>query len=426
MTAFTARTVTDQSVEYPNRFLVDGVSKTITTDFGTVTAAGTSINKAYLQPIEDALAELCQVGHTIATVRTDLGDDWLLCNDSEFDFDTYPLLRDIARADMNGTVQTSTALDAVTATEIKFLNGYYVTIVGTYAGGTTLYYCTTLTGTWLSTALGDTYTDITYQNGKWIVYKAGSTALAVSGAINGTYTVNANIPAAFYSNTHAGMNAVIWDESSSCWAIVCEYGMYTGADISGSVWIERVDASKLASICVAQGYYIIPGEQVLWYSTSLTGTWASVATNLGTSRQARQIIYSEYYQCWILLTNYSSGNAGYVYYADDFLNGSWTYSLGTGSGYQYLYLVQLGNLIGLRLFNTTTTPGYFKYTTSLKANVAWTSITPAGSIPAYVSIIDYKLIISQPGATTNRITYRAMIRTPAYTSDDDYKYIRGK
>ncbi len=61
MTVFTARTVTDQSVEYPNRFKIDGVSHTIETDFGTVTAAGTNVNKAYLQPIEDALAAALDV-----------------------------------------------------------------------------------------------------------------------------------------------------------------------------------------------------------------------------------------------------------------------------------------------------------------------------------------------------------------------------
>ena len=49
------RIVTDQNVEYPNRFKIDGVSHTIEPDFGTVVEPGTPINKEYLQPIEDYL-----------------------------------------------------------------------------------------------------------------------------------------------------------------------------------------------------------------------------------------------------------------------------------------------------------------------------------------------------------------------------------
>lgn len=56
--AWEKRIVTDQNVEFPNRFKIDGVSKTIEPDFGTVVDAGTPINKAYLQPIEDFLEEI--------------------------------------------------------------------------------------------------------------------------------------------------------------------------------------------------------------------------------------------------------------------------------------------------------------------------------------------------------------------------------
>lgn len=53
--AWQKRIVTDQNVEYPNRFKIDGVSHTIEPDFGTVVEPGTPINRAYLQPIEDYL-----------------------------------------------------------------------------------------------------------------------------------------------------------------------------------------------------------------------------------------------------------------------------------------------------------------------------------------------------------------------------------
>lgn len=53
--AFIRRNVKDMIAQYPNRYKVDGVSKTIEPDFGTVTEAGTPINKDYLQAIEDFL-----------------------------------------------------------------------------------------------------------------------------------------------------------------------------------------------------------------------------------------------------------------------------------------------------------------------------------------------------------------------------------
>jgi hypothetical protein len=59
---FTARTVKDRVVQYPRRYqlvLVEGTTDTydLIPVTGTVTEVGTAVNKAYLQPIENALAE---------------------------------------------------------------------------------------------------------------------------------------------------------------------------------------------------------------------------------------------------------------------------------------------------------------------------------------------------------------------------------
>ena len=53
--AWIKRNVTDQNVEFPNRFKIDGESKIIEPDFGTIVDPGTPINRQYLQPIEDYL-----------------------------------------------------------------------------------------------------------------------------------------------------------------------------------------------------------------------------------------------------------------------------------------------------------------------------------------------------------------------------------
>ena len=56
--AWTPREVKDQIVEFPNRFKIDGEPHIIEPDFGTVVEPGTPINRAYLQPIEDYLAQV--------------------------------------------------------------------------------------------------------------------------------------------------------------------------------------------------------------------------------------------------------------------------------------------------------------------------------------------------------------------------------
>lgn len=56
--AYTRRTVTDRVVQYPRRYqmtLVSGTTYDLTPVTGTVTAAGTAVNTAHLQPIENAL-----------------------------------------------------------------------------------------------------------------------------------------------------------------------------------------------------------------------------------------------------------------------------------------------------------------------------------------------------------------------------------
>ena len=58
MGQFTPRTITDKVVQYPCRYtltLVSGTTYDLAAAPGTVTDPGISVNKAYLQPIEDAL-----------------------------------------------------------------------------------------------------------------------------------------------------------------------------------------------------------------------------------------------------------------------------------------------------------------------------------------------------------------------------------
>lgn len=67
------RTVTDKAVQYPGRYqmtLVSGTTYDLVAVPGTITAAGTPINKAYLQPIEQALYELLLAQDIKGTTQT--------------------------------------------------------------------------------------------------------------------------------------------------------------------------------------------------------------------------------------------------------------------------------------------------------------------------------------------------------------------
>ena len=69
MGQYVPRTITDKAIQYPGRYtltLVSGITYDLAAVPGTITDPGTAINKAYLQPIEDALGRASRAGKLYA------------------------------------------------------------------------------------------------------------------------------------------------------------------------------------------------------------------------------------------------------------------------------------------------------------------------------------------------------------------------
>ena len=156
----------------------------------------TAEDKAEL--VSDVLAQLPaahQIGDTLTTVRTDLGDKWLLCNGAAVDRQSYPALNNLltvvptsadAYRDITKTAQTTAGNRA------KKLNGKY------FITGTPLQYADDYAGTWTSTSVNAT--DICFFDGKYVVAD-GTTTLSYSTDLNNWSTVTLTNSCSYLAST---------------------------------------------------------------------------------------------------------------------------------------------------------------------------------------------------------------------------------
>lgn len=137
-----------------------------------------------------------QIGDTLTTARTDLGEEWLLCNGETISEGQYPYLFPLLSSNLlNRTIEE---LDDISETissgclgTLVYINGYYITY--TY-GSTAVKYCTDLkNGTWstVSNSGGiSVVTNVQWVNGYWIISgNNGSGAyFSYSENLNGSWT----------------------------------------------------------------------------------------------------------------------------------------------------------------------------------------------------------------------------------------------
>lgn len=192
----------DRIVQYPNRYKLTPVSGDIydiTPEPGIVTEPGTDLNKANLLKDDtaalyglganavpdDVFAELAcsynKIGDIKTTVRTDLGDDWLLCNGDYILRKDYPELFDLLPLKLEGTwVRNQIANEDSNIYDVEYGDGYYVAVgsngllmykkdfpygewVENYQGTETFYCVKYFDGVWL--AGGDTNNTLFYKVG---------------------------------------------------------------------------------------------------------------------------------------------------------------------------------------------------------------------------------------------------------------------
>lgn len=130
------RNVTDQNVEFPNRFKIDGESKIIEPNFGTIVDPGTPINRQYLQPIEDYLEIVETKDGAQAKVDTLAG---------EGNTKTVKQLDDEVKTHLNDIMPHQSGLNVYVDTNSLDANGIYTVVNYKRADGT-LYMKSTLSG----------------------------------------------------------------------------------------------------------------------------------------------------------------------------------------------------------------------------------------------------------------------------------------
>lgn len=177
-------------------------------DKATQTATGLASGKT----VSDALAQITtdggafQVGDTLTTARTNLGDKWLLCNGASVDASLYPDLNQVLKADptkassyrdITKTAQTTKGYRA------KKLNGKY------FITGTPLQYADDYTGTWTNTSVNAT--DICFFDNKYVVVD-GTTTLRYSEDLTNWQTVTLQAACNYLANTssHIAASNMMW------------------------------------------------------------------------------------------------------------------------------------------------------------------------------------------------------------------------
>lgn len=130
--------------------------------------------------------DVFKVGDIFETMRTDLGENWALCNGSYVNRDTYTELSAIVGYDPINDITTKTLPGTSNSTyyfsDVVYGNGYYV-ILFTYNGNCHVFYSTDpANGTWIKSSTtfsaDQTYSKIKFINGRFFIvtsHDGGST-----------------------------------------------------------------------------------------------------------------------------------------------------------------------------------------------------------------------------------------------------------
>lgn len=371
-------------------------------------------NKTY---VDTAVAEAgggFEVGDILISTRTDLGDEWLLCNGANIDRADYPEYSEkfsIAAA-LSGDTWTyddvATGIDYIDSEtgKVKYLNGYYILCVGqtdTYRPDAVIYYSTNPNGPWTEVMIKEHNGNYTYFC-KDIAYGGGRYVAAVRRKYN-TDDDSSTDAYIYYATSLDGP----WTEKA----------VY---DVSGV-------SADVTSIEYLSNYFVVTGTSYETGAETPCTAWLSYAsTPSGT--WGRRVIWKSNRDCSIngiikLLTRYfifgKQGNECVYAYAASPTTNSWTtVTLTSYSGYDIKamlynnsrYVMAISNLDDVTVLTST----------SYSSSSSWTdkgsgiSITDAHGM---VYVDGVYVILGTHGRYIS-ICFTENISSPSWTLKDLY------
>lgn len=269
-----------------------------------------------------------QIGDTLTTARTDLGEKWLLCNGANAHTDRYPQLR---------ALMPNTALQEMSSTlfgnvyDVKYANGVWVAACGNYIAT-----APALEGPWSFTSVSGAYA-IANDGTKWVVVGYNSTDDKVFVYIS-TDPASGNWSKKIVSNIDYVYEAIAHDNGT--WVTVGyernhNYGgIYVTQDPAGA-WTSKSGFSpRMKDVICANGIWAATGYKYIspTYNPSVSvstdggETWTAYQITTDVNIRGARLLYAQ--GKWILLCDIddiadSPGACGYIFTADD-PTGAWT------------------------------------------------------------------------------------------------------
>lgn len=244
--------------------------------------AGTSTTK-WVSPkgLKDSGIDGYKVGDVLNTIRTDLGDNWALCNGDIFNKSSAPLLFDLTSGNSNIFLQKGGLRRG-----IFYINGHWVTFLGyaSWDGASqkiVLYISDNPSGPWTSIEVpgstGLTPADIAYHNGIYMIVATdpyGTTFIFTATNIAGPWTKTAQGP------TAEACGRIVYGNGE--WSIPLNY-VYAGSDYKSTSEYVSTDP--------------------------LSGTWTKHSIKSGGYKHSCGVSASAYGDGKFVLAVYESGNS---------------------------------------------------------------------------------------------------------------------
>lgn len=354
-----------------------------------------------------------QVGDTLTTARTGLGDNWLLCNGANVNVEDYPGLS-IMAPQIAGTWNEISLTNVPKNGRLKYVNGYYFLIINS-TDSASIYYTQSLeSGTWTS-LVSTSYDeiDITYGNGYWV--RTNPNRIEWATSLSGSWTK--------VSLSASSINCVEFGDGKFL-ALSSRYVLTCTDPTVDDNW---VTSSKFWSVyqpnllLYAEGYWLAMTQDpnTLYVTSSLSGSWQAVV-----------IAYNGNYQNIRFLNGlfFVTGTEGICYAENPSTASNWTKIGGLTDGDEHLDIAFGGGWYCVTSFAASGGKLYYSYSNSLDIQFS-TNSTYGSVFPTSTSGIMFSNNMFVTPAPVSDITYTASINVaslPTISLDKTYTYIKAK